>query len=226
MSGGGGGGNPPPTVDAHAEASEDWLMSYADFVTVLMGFFVLLFALSDPDPGKFEEVSKGITENLTSKQVQTPFRDLRTELNSVATEAGSQVGMVQSNERGQVIPFLSDRMFAPGSADILPASEPTLDRIAQLLTLSFASSNYKVEIEGHTDDVPIATQRFPSNWELSSARASAVVRFLISRGVAADRLSAIGYADTKPLVPNRDATGKLIPENQARNRRVMIRIER
>ena len=217
------GGPPSPE---HTEASEDWLMSYADFVTVLMGLFLILFALSDPNPGRFEEVSKGFIENQTAKKVETPFKDLNKNLNAVVVEGGGQAANTATEQRGQVVPFAGDRMFGPGSADILPAAEPLLDRIAQLLTLSFARTNYKVVVEGHTDDVPINSAKFPSNWELSSARASAVVRFLIGRGVQPDRLSAVGLAETQPVVPNLDKNGNPLPDNRSKNRRVVIKIER
>ena len=116
-------------------------------------------------------------------------------------------------------------MFAPGAADILPAAEPLLDRVAQNLIL-LGIQTYKIDVEGHTDDVPISNQQFPSNWELSSARASAVARFLISRGVDDARITVIGYGETRPKVDNRDAAGVPIPENLALNRRVVVRIER
>lgn len=88
-------------------------------------------------------------------------------------------------------------MFAPGTADILPSGEPTLDRVAQNLIL-LGIQTYKVDVEGHTDDDPISTAKFPSNWELSAARAAAVARFLISRGVDPERITVIGYGDTRP----------------------------
>jgi chemotaxis protein MotB len=87
-------------------------------------------------------------------------------------------------------------------------------------------SNYSVDVEGHTDDDLISTAQFHSNWELSAARATNVVKFLISRGVDRVRLRAIGYADTQPKVLNRDEEGNPIKENQIENRRVVIRTER
>jgi len=91
----------------------------------------------------------------------------------MATDAG-QRSAVKTTTRGFVDPFRAARMFAPGSAEILPTAEEQLDRIAQLLTRQLGTVNYKVTVEGHTDDVPINTPRFPSNWALSSARASSV----------------------------------------------------
>ena len=81
---------------------------------------------------------------------------------------------------------------------------------------------YRVKVEGHTDNIPIKSSCFPSNWELSASRASAVARFFIDTGVPADRLEVVGLADTRPEAPNEDLYGKPIQENQARNRRIVI----
>ena len=81
---------------------------------------------------------------------------------------------------------------------------------------------YSVAIEGHTDDIPISSDEFPSNWELSTARASRVVRYLIDKGVSSEKLFAAGYADTKSKAPNLNEFGEPIPENRAENRRVEI----
>jgi chemotaxis protein MotB len=129
------------------------------------------------------------------------------------------------NRRGSTFDFKTGDMFAAGQATILPAAEPLLDRVAQNL-IFLGVTNYRVDIEGHTDDVPINTAQSPSKWELSAARASAVARFLISRGVKADRITVLGYADTRPKAPNRDEAGNPIPQNRADNRRVVVRIER
>jgi len=222
--------NPPPIKNTE-ELPEDWLTTYADAITLLLCFFVVMFSISEPNTEKFEAVSKGIVESLSKKEVETPFRDLRKDLTSIATDAGQQ-SSVETTTRGFVYPFRAARMFAPGSADILPAAEEQLDRIAQLLTLQLGTVNYKVTVEGHTDDVPINTPRFPSNWELSSARASAVVRFLISRGVTPDRLSAIGFAESQPVEgsftvdPQNPARKVFIPEKREDNRRIVIKVER
>ncbi|HTW71533.1 MAG TPA: OmpA family protein [Acetobacteraceae bacterium] len=115
--------------------------------------------------------------------------------------------------------------FASGSATLSPAGATILRKLlATLLSPRFAA--YRITVEGHTDDAPIGNPLFPSNWELSSARAAAVVRFLVEQGIPAHRLRAAGYADTRPLVPNRDAAGNPIPENQAKNRRVVVQLEK
>jgi chemotaxis protein MotB len=228
MSGPGGG---MPEIAHGGEEDEGWLLSFADLVVNMMALFLVLYSISDPDPGKFDTAAKSITEAFTTKEqpppAPSPFQQLVQQLNQQLAEDGIQVegDAAQANKRGTTFEFKSGDMFATGAATILPTAEPLLDRVAQNL-LFLGIQNYSIDIEGHTDDAPINTPQFPSNWELSSARASAVARFLISRGIKADRISVIGYADTKPKVPNRDPAGNPIPENRTENRRVVVRVER
>jgi chemotaxis protein MotB len=119
----------------------------------------------------------------------------------------------------------SAAFFGPGSATLSASGAELLRDVAATVS-SPRLADYKITVEGHTDDSPIRSSQFPSNWELSTARAAAVVHFLLNAGVPATRLRAAGYADTFPLVPNHDVNGQPIPENQARNRRVVIRLEK
>jgi chemotaxis protein MotB len=105
-------------------------------------------------------------------------------------------------------------LFNQGEADIQPEAKKTLADAAKVL----GDNEYAIEVEGHTDNLPISTAKFPSNWELSSARASSVVRLFIDQGVIAKRLKAVGSADNQPVVPNDS------PEGRARNRRVTITV--
>jgi len=216
---------PPPSNE------DEWLGTYGDAITLVLCFFVLIYSVSEPNTEKFEAVSKGIVEGFTRKEISTPFVDIRKQLNTVTMESG-QSGEQSSNtpaaQRGQTLPFASDRLFGPGSADILPDAEESLDRIAQLVSINFARTNAKITIEAHTDDAPINSPRFPSNWELSAARAASVARYLISRGVEPKRLAAVGLADTQPLQETVDLRQNLIAsqENRAKNRRVVIKIDR
>ena len=214
-----------PPQEAAELPSEDWLVTYADAITLLMAFFVLMFSVSEPNTEQFEKVTAGIVETLSRESVPSPFKDIREELSTAVTEGQGQADSVSQTRRGVTQEFKGGKIFAPGSVRIVAEAEPLLDRVAQLVTL-LGNSNYSVEVEGHTDDVPINTVQFPSNWELSSQRASAVVRFLISRGVKPDRMVAIGYADTRPKVPHRDKDGNPIVENRDTNRRLVIKIER
>ena len=115
--------------------------------------------------------------------------------------------------------------FSSGQAELSDEGQRILgDLTAKLTSRNYI--NYSITVEGHTDDNPIHTPQFPSNWELSSARASAVVRFFIEHGIDPQRLRAAGYADVFPKVPNRDSHGNALPQNQAQNRRVIIKLEK
>lgn len=103
-------------------------------------------------------------------------------------------------------------LFPPGSAEIKPETYPILDKLYEILK----DLPNPVEVEGHTDSIPISTEKFPSNWELSTARASSIVRYFIAKGINPERLKASGYADTKPIASN--AT----PKGRAQNRRVEV----
>ena len=109
----------------------------------------------------------------------------------------------------------NELLFASGDASLVAGAEPVLQRLVDVLK----ASPYPVSIEGHTDNVPIQTERFPSNWELSGARAASVVRYLQARGIDPGRMRAVGHADTRPL------TNNATPETRARNRRVDVILE-
>ncbi len=206
------------------EGGEDWLVTYADAITLLMAFFVLLYTVSEPNQHKFESKMGGVFEQFSGEKKAMPLDDIRAQVSTLISETG-EATEAKTTDRGISFEFKSAKMFAPGSAKILESGVALLDRVAQMVTF-MGYDDYRVEVQGHTDDIPINTAQFPSNWELSAGRAAAVVRFLVSRGVEAERLVAVGYGDTRPKVPNRDETGQSIPENQAQNRRVEIEIER
>jgi chemotaxis protein MotB len=146
---------------------------------------------------------------------QDDFRRLKRQIDQYAREKGIQ-SKVQTviTQRGLVIRLLTDRvLFDSGLADLKPAATPVLSKVAEILR---QEGTHQVMVEGHTDTVPIAGSVFPTNWELSTARASRVVRFLISNGVPSRRLSAAGYAYLHPIATNSTAAGR------SRNRRVEI----
>ena len=131
----------------------------------------------------------------------------------------------QPGDRITIFQLSSAAFFASATATLSDPGQSILGNLlGRLQSPAFAA--YRITVEGHTDDAPISSAQFPSNWELSAARAAAVVRFFVEHGVAADRLRAAGYADTRPLAPNRDDAGNPIPENQAKNRRVAIELEK
>ena len=108
--------------------------------------------------------------------------------------------------------------FKLGSAELTSEALRILDKLATPLT----EAHYKLTIEGHSDNLPIKSAQFPSNWELSSARASSVARYFIAQGFPKDSIQVMGLADTQPLAPNEDKKGKSIKANQSKNRRVVI----
>lgn len=209
-----------------AVEDESWLTTYADAITLLMAFFVMLVSFSKFDMPAFESVMAGIKEELGQREApERPLFNLAQNLNQVVEDLQIDPEVVESgfDELGVVIEFESQSFFQSGSAVLLPSAKKILIEIAFELEQP-PYDLYFVDIEGHTDDSPINTPKFPSNWELSTARATGVVRFLIESGVAPDRLKASGYADVKPKYPNRDLFGEAIPENRVKNRRMTIRL--
>ncbi len=131
----------------------------------------------------------------------------------------------QKGDRLTTVNMSSATFFPSGSAAISAAGQAVLADVARRLK-SEELKDYLITVEGHTDDAPISTPQFPSNWELSTARAAAVVHYFLEQGIPAAKLRAAGYADTFPKLPNRDLQGRAIPENQAQNRRVVIKLEK
>ncbi len=214
---------PPPTVPDEEEA-EDWLTTYADAITLLMAFFVMLVSFSKIDIPTFEQVAAGIKNELGRRETQSPISLLKIDVQDIVyQQQADQVVNVESTDKGISIELLSSAFYKAGSAEIREQALPVLTKIFESLN-GDKYQLYFVDVEGHTDDIPIATDRFPSNWELSTARATEVVRFFIGKGMDAERLKAVGYAETRPKVPHRDEAGKPIPENQAANRRVTLEV--
>ena len=122
------------------------------------------------------------------------------------------------DRRGLVVRVLTDQLlFVSGQATLQPEGFPLLNEVAQLLNVD---KSHPITVEGHTDNVPISSSQYPSNWELSTDRATTVVRYLIAKGVNRERLGAVGYADLHPLASNATAAGR------AKNRRVEIVLQR
>ncbi|MGH2857150.1 MAG: flagellar motor protein MotB [Solirubrobacteraceae bacterium] len=165
------------------------------------------------------QISKAMMAVAAANAEQQSFLKLQRELNAYARAHGfsSDVHAV-IDERGLVVQVLTDRLlFNSGSASLQPAGLPLLNEIASLLNVD---QKHPITVEGNTDNQPIHSAQFPSNWELSTDRATTVVRYLIAHDVADHRLSAAGYADLHPLASNATAAGR------ARNRRVDIVLDR
>jgi len=259
----------------HAAHTDDWLITYADTITLLLCLFAVLFASAlnknfdrkpvapaiaaapvppappkplpvpppdilegnlpmhgiahaserttdadDPAPPPRPVPPRPTLQRSTLQSATLSSTSLRQRLQSQGTPIIEQAG-----ERIHTLQISSNAFFPPGSATLSDSGKIVLrDVAARLKTPRF--DGYQITVEGHTDDEPITSGPFPSNWELSTARAAAVVRAFIDSGIPAFRLRAAGYADTFPTAPNRDASGRALRENQAKNRRVVIRLDK
>ncbi|HWX46066.1 MAG TPA: flagellar motor protein MotB, partial [Solirubrobacteraceae bacterium] len=163
--------------------------------------------------------SASTVQTAAAQREQSDFEHLKHELDAYAAKHGFSKRVTTTVEkRGLVVRVLTDSLlFVSGSATLESQGDPLLSEVANLVNVDQV---HPVAVEGNTDNVPIQGGTFPSNWELSTARASTVVRFLISRGVDPQRLSATGYADLRPIASN--AT----PQGRALNRRVEIVLQR
>jgi len=220
---------------------ESWMATYGDAVTLLMAFFVLLMSFAKVDLEVFDAVSNGIGEHM-AKEDRKSEKDHLTKAMKImmVSEGAEQVAKIASDSEGSLtIELDTGAFFRPGSAELAEQAYPFMKALYEELA-SPLYKQFNINVEGHTDDEPMSSIRYPSNWELSSNRAATVVRFVISEsendtrmdtngqkyGVEENRLRATGYAHTQPKVPNRDASGVPILENRITNRRVVIRINK
>jgi len=235
------------------ENHERWLVSYADFITLLFAFFVVMYAISMVNIGKYRVLSDALVsafhktpgdsggaqvviDPISGGKLQLPVikppantkaeearRQVKDKLRNMAKEIASALGpLVQSGQvritesaLGITVDINASLLFAPGDAHLSADAVRALSAVAQVI----APTAFPITVEGHTDNTPISTPQFPSNWELSGVRAASVVRLFIDKGVAAGRLTEVGYADQRPVADNATAEGR------ARNRRVAITIE-
>lgn len=204
---------------------EDWMSTYGDMVTLLLCFFVMMLSVSKFDVAKFEMIQAGLNESIGKKEVTRPIEmmmmELADDIQSMNAEEDIALG---SDTQGVVLELTDALTFAYGSAKIRAEALPVLKRIAATLQ-SERYNLFNFSIEGHTSDEVFANAQYPSNWELSSARAAAIARFLEERGIPRVRLKVIGMYDNAPKYPNHDPFGEVIPQNRIKNRRVVIHIE-
>ena len=219
--------------------TDNWLTTYSDMVTLLLAFFVLLFSFSEIDAQKFRSIMSsfdggtGALNNGTTLELDenlAPLEDtLENDLESLKDlleEYAESIGLgseivLSIEERGLVIRFMDKVLFDSGRASLRPESIEILSSIAEVLNKE-EFSNRLIKVEGHTDTVPTGNlSEFPTNWELSSTRATNVLRFLVEeKGIDGSRISSSGYSYYRPIAPNDTA------ENKQKNRRVDIVILR
>lgn len=231
------------------ENHERWLVSYADFITLLFAFFVVMYALSSVNEGKYRVLSNSLLsafggvqvaplkgeppatvsplqQRLPPPKMRNPnteaLRREREQLTGVARDILKVMAplveqgkvRVTQTSRGVNVEINASVLFAAGDASLSEVSVQALKAVAAVLK----DDDHAIQVEGHTDSVPIRNAFFPSNWELSAVRASSVVRLFSDSGIAETRLTAVGHGPTQPVADN--AT----PEGRLRNRRVSVMI--
>ena len=212
----------PPKAMKAEEGEGPWLVSYADLMTLLMGFFALMLSFSKFDDQKAEEMRQHSVA-LFGGEYQKPFEQLKNQIQLVIEAKGlSEQVTVESNARGVGITFRGTVFFDVGSVSPRSEAEDLLKELAPVIKKE--APGFYILIEGHTDDTPISQGVVASNWELSSLRASSIVRFFEREEFDRTRLMAVGWSDTKPAVKNRDELGVPDLDNQSANRRVVIQI--
>lgn len=215
-----------------------WLLTYADLITLLLAFFVVMYGVSRVDASRWQQLSQAlraafnmdaaaggaslIAENPGASMVplieptddNQQFAEIVEKIEAYIKEQGLQASITQTiTQRGLVIGLADNVLFETGKADLTPSAKKILDKLAGIL---LKVPNH-VRVEGHTDNVPINTERYPSNWQLSTDRATNVIMYWTQAyNFPPERLSAAGYGEYRPVVPNDT------PEHRARNRRVDI----
>ena len=214
------------------ENADRWLLTYADMITLLLAFFVVMYSMSRLDAKKFGRMAEALNGVLRGgesilntydkphlddghgllklgnlRMIQTQFRQ---QFKDLGKESDVET---EITERGLVVHIVESALFSQGSATLQSRATSVLDLIAERIQ---GIPNH-IRVEGHTDDRSISTARFPSNWELSSARATEVIRYFTdNHGLPPDRASALGYGKFRPVLPNNSI------ESRAKNRRVDV----
>ncbi|HEY3375497.1 MAG TPA: flagellar motor protein MotB [Candidatus Aquicultor sp.] len=244
-----------PKDEGHGPSMERWLLTYSDLITLLMAFFVIMYAMSNVDAVKYASMadslkvamglqspgsqvvpnmmSGGKTKDKNSlkntKNTATPslsqvrnFRDAKEEQAFAAmlkkikdyTKKKGVTGLEANEDARGVVINLSDKvLFDIGKADLAPSAQAILSDLAGIVL----PTGKQIKVEGHTDNIPIKNDRYPSNWQLSTDRATNVIMYWINRFPSvSDRLSAAGYGEYRPVASNLTAQGR------AKNRRVEI----
>ncbi len=203
-----------PAQDIHVN---DWLLTYSDMITLLLCFFAVFLSVSVPKSELLRAQQAALSGWNTSDFAGSHAAKGKT---NIVVPADAMVG-----NRIIALKMSSRLFFMPGSATLTPQGKTILKKEADML-LAPQYRGYEITVEGHTDDTPVHTAEFPDNWVLSSARAGAVVSYFITLGINPQMLRAAGYADVFPIAPDRDANGHAIPANQAKNRRVVIKLQK
>ncbi|MEN3026584.1 MAG: OmpA family protein [Chlorobiota bacterium] len=226
------------TLDEEHPSTERYIITYADLITLLLGLFVILYAASQVDLGRYREVAQALVQYFNPGSATTPVEQhgqhilpgeegipqpilprstypsidewLQETEHSLGSYIRAGLLTLERTAEGAVIRVAEALLFESGKADLHPQALPVLDTLALLLR----KVPYFVNVDGHTDSIPIRTLRYESNWHLSCARALSVAYYLIQGGVPERRIAVRGFGPQRPIAPNST------PEGRARNRRV------
>lgn len=214
----------PQVID---DGEGNWLISYADLMTLLFGFFVIVSAFSTPDAAKMEKLKEATAEAMGG-DYKRPFNELVDAVKNVIEKENIQGIQIEELTDGLRITSSSSNFFNSGSAELNPGAETLVTKIGEIILEK--AKGFRVLVEGHTDDAPISTREFPSNWELSLRRASEVVRLFERLGVDHFSLRPVGMADVEPLIDvealKESGDHDKLVAARAKNRRVIIRIQK
>lgn len=207
------------------EVDTSWLETYGDMVTLLLCFFIMLASISKIDTVLFEKVQSGMTKEIGKQPPQRPIETMKQELTqaAAAVQGSDDAVDVGTDDRGVVLNLDAGTMFTPGSAEIKPAMMPLLKELVGTLAQP-RFENYRLEIQGHTDNTPVKSQQFPSNFDLAAARALATMRAFVTLGLPESKMIVAAYGQFSPRVPNTLEDGTALPANQALNRRVAVHV--
>jgi chemotaxis protein MotB len=226
---------------------ERWLVSYADFITLLFAFFVVMYSISQVNQGKYKVLSATLTqafnaptELATPSVASAPVEALAVTIpsetqKSIATqsEPSDELNKISDRVNEKFAQLINDKMIKVSSNEfwlqielsdsiLFPSAGAEPSKQAQAIFTEIAGilKNYtnSVQVEGFTDNLPIRSDRYPTNWELSAARAAAIVKWLVTQGVQPERLAAVGYGEFQPVSSNNTEAGR------AQNRRVAVMI--
>ncbi len=213
---------PPPRKPSVEEGEGPWLVSYADLMTLLMGFFALLSSMSTPDAQKMEEIRKTAVMAFGG-QLENPYEELAGDIKKfLEKQEIAEKVQVTVSLQGVTMTFQGTMFFDSGDFRVKDDAGALMQELATVIRDKTRS--YRFLFEGHTDSVPINHGIIASNWELSGLRAARIAQIFERKGYSQDALTIIGWGETRPIAKEFNKNGSAIRENQAKNRRVVIRV--
>ncbi|MFV1884485.1 MAG: SPOR domain-containing protein [Balneola sp.] len=206
------------------EDDESWQVSYLDIITIILGFLIILLSASQLAKTDFTSLSTLFGNNSDRTEfITTPVEEIQEELETLLQTQIEQERLEVIRDLNDIrIRFRSDDFYPSGSANIQGSGLDLLNHVLRAFQQT-TYNDFSIDVEGHTDNVPISSDQYPSNWELSTARASNVVKYFNQMGIEQDRLKASGFADSRPLIQF-DSFGNPFAASKEKNRRVVLRL--